>query len=77
MKIVPNKFYFFIAFLFGKFYSIAGNGGPPVPNIAGRKKPPPPPGLPINENIFILIIIALIFGIYIIYDHRLKTKTPI
>ncbi len=37
----------------------------------------PPPGLPIDENIFILIIIALLFGVYVIYSHRLKTKTPI
>jgi hypothetical protein len=76
MKILPNKFYLFIAFLFGTLYAIAADS-PPVPNPFGRRKPPPPPGLPIDENIFILIIIALIFGIYIIYGHRLKTKTPI
>ena len=75
MKILPNKFYLFIAFLFGTLCAIAGNP-PPVPNPAGRRKPPPPPGLPIDENIFILIIIALLFGMYIIYSHRLKTKTP-
>jgi len=56
---------------------MAGNPAPPAPNPFGRKKPPPPPGLPIDENIFILIIIALLFGIYIIYSHRLKTKTPV
>jgi hypothetical protein len=77
MKIVPNKFYLLIAFLFGTLCAIAGNGGPPVPNISGRKKPPPPPGLPIDEHIYTIIIIALLFGIYIIYSHRLKTKTPI
>jgi hypothetical protein len=77
MKILPNKFYLFIAFLFGMLHTIAGNGGPPTPGIAGRRKPPPPPGLPIDENIFILIVIALLFGMYIIYSHRLKTKTPI
>lgn len=35
----------------------------------------PPPGLPINKNIFILMTIALLFGIYIIYQHKLKEKT--
>jgi hypothetical protein len=42
--------------------------GPPVP---------PPVGLSIDENSMILIIIALLFGIYIIYKNRVKTKTPI
>ena len=74
MKIVPNKFYLFIAFLFGTIFVIAA--GPSPPNPYG-KKPPPPPGLPIDDYIYILIIIALLFGIYIIYGHKLKTKTPI
>ena len=45
--------------------------------------PPPPPGtcLPcdvsIDSSIMILLIIALVFGIYIIYRSNLKTKTPI
>ena len=77
MNILPNKFYLFIAFLFGTFFAIAGSPGFPEPNPSGRRKPPPAPGLPIDENICILIIIALIFGMYVIYSHKLKTKTPI
>jgi len=77
MKAVSSKYFFLLVFLLGTFYAIAGNpAGPPVPSPTG-KKPPPPPGLPIDENIIILIIIALLFGIYIIYDNRLKAKTPI
>ena len=38
--------------------------------------PPPPPGLPIDENIYMLLIVALFLGIYIIYNNKLKTKTP-
>ena len=77
MNILPNKFYLFIVFLFGTLHAMAGNPALPEPNPMGRRKPPPPPGLPIDENISILIIIALIFGMYVIYGHRLKTKTPI
>ncbi|MFE3848172.1 hypothetical protein ACFX5D_09390 [Flavobacterium sp. LB3P45] len=74
---MPNKFYLLIAFLLGTLCAIAGNGGPPTPGIAGKRKPPPPPGLSIDENISVLLIIALLFGFYIIYSHRLKTKAPI
>lgn len=62
-----------LTFLFGVFNSVAQNS-PPFP---GKKKPPTPPKMPIDENIYILILIAILFGIYIIYNHRLKTKTPI
>ncbi|KIA87152.1 hypothetical protein OA85_05945 [Flavobacterium sp. AED] len=75
MKIESNKFYFLIIFLFGIMNAFAGD--PPAPSPFGRKKPPPPPGLPIDENIFILMIMTVLFGIYIIYSFRLKTKTPI
>lgn len=54
----------------------AGNGsglGPPSPT--GKKKPPPPPGLPIDDSIIVLFILALIFGIYIIYTNKIKAKT--
>ncbi|TDE54956.1 hypothetical protein [Flavobacterium sp. GT3P67] len=74
MKIFKNIFFIIIIFLFGIMDVFAG---PTPPNPFGKKKPPPPPGLPIDENICILMIIALLFGIYIIYNNMLKTKTPI
>jgi hypothetical protein len=40
----------------------------PFPPPPTGKKPPPPPGLPIDENLFILVLIAILFGIYIIYN---------
>ena len=45
--------------------------GPPSPT---GKKPPPPPGLPIDDNIIGLVVVALLFGFYVIYIHSLKTK---
>ena len=77
MKIIKRVFLTIILFMLGIFNVLAD--GPPAPSPMGRSAgtPPPPPGLPIDENIFIGIIIALLFGIYIIYNFRLKTKTPI
>ncbi|WP_290864484.1 hypothetical protein [Flavobacterium sp.] len=49
----------------------------PKPPPPVYRKPPSPPGLPIDENIFVLVIGAILLGIYIIYRHQLKTKAPI
>ena len=74
MKINANKFFITMIYLLGVSIVFAGpNPPPPNPN----KKPPPPPGLPIDENLFALFIIAILIGAYIIYRHNLKTKTPI
>lgn len=70
MKIVQKNALCFILL----FFSIIAKGGPPSPTY---RTPPTPPLLPIDENIYIVMIIALLFGIYIIYNNRLKTKTPI
>ncbi|MFV5690552.1 hypothetical protein ACM55K_00855 [Flavobacterium sp. LT1R49] len=69
MKVIKFFFLTIIVFTLGIF-DVLGQG-PPAP-----APPPPPPGLPIDEDIFIGIIIALLFGIYVIYSFRLKTKTP-
>ena len=50
-------------------------------NGSGVPPPPPPALCPpcpviIDESIIILLIIALVLGVYIIYKHRIKTKTP-
>ena len=34
-------------------------------------------GLPIDENILVLLFVAVLFGMYIIYNHNIKIKTPI
>ena len=73
MKIIANKFFMTMLFLLGSFVLFAGPT-PPPPNF---KKPPPPPGLPIDEDILTLVVFAVLFGIYFIYNHNIKTKTPI
>jgi hypothetical protein len=70
MRALQNKFYFLIFFLFGVSRAIAQPPSPTPP-------PPPPPGLAIDENIFILLSIAILFGVYIIYKNNLKRKSSI
>jgi hypothetical protein len=75
MKAILNKFLVFIFFLFGILNGMA-KATPPSPN--GRTSDtPPPPGLPIDESLFYLIILAVIFGIYITYSRKLNPKTSI
>ena len=50
--------------------------------IAQATNPPPPPGeeepvVPIDENIFILFFMAILFGIYITYKYNSKQKTSV
>jgi hypothetical protein len=75
MKVIKKVFFTKILFMLGVFDALAD--GPPAPSPTGRRLPPPPPGLPIDENIFVLMMTAILFGIYIIYRFKLKTKTPI
>ena len=68
---------FFYITLLGvlSFFSALATPKPPQPD--GKEYIPPPPGepLPIDENIFILLTIAVLYGIYIIYQHKVKEKT--
>lgn len=46
-----------------------------LPNVAMAQSPPPPtgpppPGFPIDANIFILIILGLVYGAYVAYKRR-------
>jgi hypothetical protein len=72
MKTIKKIFFITIIFLLGLRNAYAS----PHPPNPGGKKPPPPPGLPIDESLFVLLIIAIFFGIYIIYNHQFKTKNP-
>ena len=81
MKAISNKFLVFIFFLFGILNGMA-KATPPAPNskiavAVDDPPPPPPPGLPINEHLFYLLILAVIFGIYIVYSRKIHNKTVI
>jgi len=43
-------------------------GGPPPPT------PPPPPGLPIDGSIVLLVIVAIVYGIYTLNKFKLQSK---
>jgi hypothetical protein len=83
MKILLGKYFTLFIILIGICDIYAGKGaaaGPPAPDAKGTAAliiPPPPPGLAIDENFFVLFIIAILFGTYIIYRNNLKTKKPI
>jgi hypothetical protein len=72
MKIITNRFFVAIIYLLGISTAFAQN--PPVPS---NGVPPPPPAPPIDENLFVLLIMALFLGVYTIYKHQKKTKIPI
>lgn len=75
MKIIRNKFFSLIAFALVGLVTLTGST-PPEPTAKMAAKPPPPPGEPIDENIFMLLIVALLFGIYSIHKNQLKAKNP-
>ena len=75
MKTSLNAFFIVIAFLLVIVDTVAKNN-PPVPNPNGRTNNgiPTGQGLPIDENLPVLFVIALLLGIYIVYNHKFKTQ---
>lgn len=71
-KIIGSLLVFFMGIM-----GMAAETPPPQPMRGLQPPPPPPPGLSIDDNIYILLIIALLFGVYIVYESKFKTKTPI
>ena len=48
---------------------------PPAPTVVPGISPAPgPPGGPIDDHIIILLIIALLYGLYIVYSRRKLIK---
>jgi hypothetical protein len=68
MKIKLNKFRLLILLLFWTLFTFAQTPPPPPGE--------PPPVLPIGEFMGFVVFLTLIFGIYIIYNFKIKQKTP-
>lgn len=49
----------------------SGSQGPPAPSQNRA------PGLPIDDNIWILIFTGILFGIYIVYKRSHATNEPV
>lgn len=73
MKNITKIFLNIFIFLLGMLNAVAT----PHPPAPGQRKPPPPPGLPIDQWVWPVVILALVYGIYIIYNYQIKAKTPI
>ncbi len=72
MKTIVNNFFVLVIFMLG-LVNIYAAPHPPMPT--GKAKPPPPGLVPIDDNLPFLLIIAILFGIYIVYNQFLKQKT--
>ncbi len=77
MKAIANRFFVFSFFLFGILNGMSKTV-PPAPNSRTAFDPGGGhPGLTINEHLLHLIILAIFFGIYIIYTRKLDNKSPV
>lgn len=70
MKIILNKFLIVVLFLFS---AVVNAQDLPVP-CTGPNCPPVAPDLPIDDNLIILLLIGILFGIYSIHKYKIKTK---
>ena len=63
--IIQNKRIFAsILFVLISFVCVAQGGDPPPP------MPPPPVGLPVDEGIFVLLLLGIFYGIKKVLDSR-------
>ena len=74
MKIIKTIFVAIFLTLINLSAAIAAT--PPAP-MAPSAVPPPPPGGAIDQNLFLLLIAALSFGLYTIYKYNIKRKASI
>jgi hypothetical protein len=64
-----------IVFLFGIVKVFAEPvTAPPAPVSTAKNAGITPPDTPIDNNLLLLVIVALLLGIYVIYKYRLNAK---
>lgn len=68
MKLISKRLLLIIALIFFSAGSFAS--GPPEPQKTT------PPGLPLDNNVFILLFFALTLGLYKVYQFKKYKKTP-
>ncbi|MBF4517325.1 hypothetical protein IRZ71_13255 [Flavobacterium sp. ANB] len=57
--------------------SVLAGPNPPAPTARAAAGPPPPPDSPIDQNLIILLVVAVFFGMYTIYKYNLIKKASI
>ena len=65
MNKIVSKPFFAVVLFFVTIATQAKQGPPPPP------PPAPPVGLPIDGNLYILLVVSLAFGIYKIYNNKM------
>ncbi len=73
MKTIVQRFFILIFALLGAVYVFA-TPHPPSPAAKTTAGPTGPPGLIIDKNILVFLLIAILFGIYIVYKYQFKDK---
>lgn len=73
MNIIKSKFFYIIICLLGVLQCLAA----PTPPAPGAKKPPSPPGLPIDDGLLYVFIIAIAYGLFITIKNQINTKNSI
>ncbi len=74
MKINLKKVFILLFCLILGLVTILAKPNPPQPNNGRGGLPPPPPGLPIDEHMVFLVILAMFFGLFVILNNLKKTK---
>lgn len=72
MKVSRDNFFLTIVFLLG-FVSVHAAKTPPEPTEKSAA-PIAPPGTPIDSELIMLFVLALLYGLYILHKHYFKTK---
>ena len=68
MKIVPNFFFTILTTILATASCFAND--PPPPQAVPPGGPPGPPGTPIDSGIVLMIVAAVFYGIYKIYQYN-------